>query len=72
MTYKAHFDGHAIVLDEPAALAPGQAVRVTVDEAPPPADGRPWMAFAGVSRGLARDGARFIEELRREDWGDRA
>jgi len=28
---KAHFDGHSIVLDEPAVLAVGQAVRVIVE-----------------------------------------
>lgn len=28
---KGHFDGHAIVLDEPATLAVGQAVRVIVE-----------------------------------------
>ena len=32
---KDHFDGTAVVLDEPVALAVGQAVRVLVD--PPPA-----------------------------------
>jgi uncharacterized protein (DUF2249 family) len=31
---KAHFDGHSIVLDEPATLAVGQAVRVIVDTDP--------------------------------------
>lgn len=29
---KGHFDGHAVVLDEPASLPVGQAVRVTVIE----------------------------------------
>lgn len=28
---KAHFDGHSIVLDEPATLAVGQSVRVLVE-----------------------------------------
>jgi hypothetical protein len=28
---KAHFDGHSIVLDEPATLAVGQAVHVIVE-----------------------------------------
>jgi hypothetical protein len=28
---KAHFDGHSIVLDEPAALVAGQMVRVIVE-----------------------------------------
>jgi hypothetical protein len=31
---KAHFDGHSIVLDEPATLAVGQAVRVIVEPQP--------------------------------------
>ncbi len=30
-TIKAHFDGQSIVLDEPAELAVGQAVRVIVE-----------------------------------------
>lgn len=30
---KGHFDGHGIVLDEPAMLAVGQEVRVIVDSA---------------------------------------
>ncbi len=28
---RAHFDGHSIVLDEPAALTPGQTLRVLVE-----------------------------------------
>ena len=31
-TLRAHFDGHAIVLDEPAELTVGQAVRVIVED----------------------------------------
>ncbi len=31
---KAHFDGQSIVLDEPAALAVGQALRVIVEPQP--------------------------------------
>ncbi len=34
-SFKGHFDGTAIVLDEPATLAVGQVVRVIVD---------PWVA----------------------------
>jgi hypothetical protein len=31
VTIKGHFDGNAVVLDEPASLIVGQAVRVIVD-----------------------------------------
>jgi hypothetical protein len=31
MTIRGHFDGHAVVLDEPASLAVGQEVRIVVD-----------------------------------------
>lgn len=31
---KGHFDGHAVVLDEPASLAVGQAVTVTAVDSP--------------------------------------
>jgi hypothetical protein len=47
---KAHFDGRAIVLDEPATLAVGQAVRVIVENAPegtaPPAPRESRFGFA--------------------------
>lgn len=35
---KGHFDGHSIVLDEPASLAVGQEVRVFIEPIPTPDD----------------------------------
>ena len=34
MTIRGHFDGHVVVLDEPACLAVGQRVRLIVDDEP--------------------------------------
>jgi hypothetical protein len=48
---KAHFDGHSIVLDEPATLAVGQAVRVIVE--PQPAMNRAELSAADLAE-LAR------------------
>lgn len=50
---KGHFDGKAVVLDEPAALLVGQAVRVVVepavtDESPP----RKRKPLAGFAKGM--------------------
>ena len=50
---KGHFDGTAVVLDEPASLAVGQQVRVVIDppdpnETPP----TPRKSLAGFAKGM--------------------
>lgn len=57
-SFKGHFDGSTVVLDEPASLAVGQVVRIIVDA---PADAAAEVplrtTLAGFSKGLfvARD-----------------
>lgn len=48
---KGHFDGNAVVLDEPASLAVGQQVRVAIDSSPAnqAAPGRP--SLVGFAKG---------------------
>jgi hypothetical protein len=50
-TIKGHFNGDAIVLDEPASLTVGQEVRVVIDSEPPekPEPARP--SLFGFAKG---------------------
>lgn len=54
MTFiKGHFDGTAVVLDEPATLAVGQAVRIVVEaEASGIAPTQPRKSLAGFAKGM--------------------
>ncbi|QDU89883.1 hypothetical protein Pla175_32790 [Pirellulimonas nuda] len=61
---KGHFDGHSIVLDEPASLAVGQEVRVIVEPSPlvaPPKPARP--SLAGFAKGMFAMSDDFNEPL---------
>ncbi len=53
---KAHFDGTAVVLDEPASLTVGQQVRVVIDSSDSPdANELPHMprkSLAGFAKGM--------------------
>ena len=62
---KGHFDGTAIVLDEPATLAVGQIVRVVVEPEPAPAvDAKPGRPpLAGFAKGMFDMRADFNEPL---------
>ncbi len=51
VTIKGHFDGTAVVLDEPADLAVGQVVRGVVEPVPA-AEAGPWRpSLAGFAKG---------------------
>ncbi len=49
---KGHFDGNTIVLDEPAMLAIGQAVRVIVDPSPRADADAPRRSLRGIAKGM--------------------
>lgn len=49
---KGHFDGTAIVLDEPAELEIGQAVRVIVDSARNGNGDAPRRSLRGIAKGI--------------------
>ncbi len=55
ISLQGHFDGTAIVLDEPATLAVGQRVRVVVE---PPSSGLP----AGQPLGAWQGKLRIVDE----------
>lgn len=52
-SFKGHFDGTAVVLDEPTTLAVGQAVRVEVEVPPaePSSGPRRRRSLAGFAKG---------------------
>jgi hypothetical protein len=50
LTIKGHFDGTAVVLDEPASLAVGQVVQVVVEPAAEPTP-PPRRSLAGFAKG---------------------
>jgi hypothetical protein len=52
-SFKGHFDGTSVVLDEPAALEVGQAVRVEVEEPAPAAEPaqQPRRTLTGFAKG---------------------
>ena len=54
LTIKGHFDGTAVVLDEPAELAVGQVVRVVVEptQVTDPALPAPGRSRFGFAKGL--------------------
>ena len=49
---KGHFDGHSIVLDEPATLKVGQAVRVVVDGIEAKEQPTARKSLAGFAKGM--------------------
>jgi len=52
-TIKGHFDGQAIVLDEPVELSIGQVVRIIVDREPPnEAEKKPRPSRFGFAKGM--------------------
>jgi len=60
---KGHFDGTAVVLDEPADLEIGQAVRIIVE---PPNDGNgdgPHRSLRGIAKGMFEMHDDFNEPL---------
>ena len=65
---KGHFDGTAVVLDEPATLAVGQAVRIVVIDDPPPAATPPRRRLAGFAKGMFEMRDDFNDPL--EDFAD--
>lgn len=58
---KGHFDGRAVVLDEPATLAVGQEVRVVVDSSIPAKPAR--ASLAGFAKGMFEMRDDFDEPL---------
>ena len=50
LSIKGHFDGTTVVLDEPASLEVGQAVRIVVELAAAPTAPRP--SLAGFAKGM--------------------
>ncbi len=63
VSIKGHFDGTAVVLDEPATLAVGQAVRVVI-EGPAVAPTRPpRQSLAGFAKGMFVMGDDFNDPL---------
>ncbi len=71
MTYKAHFDGHAIILDEPVALAPGQEVEVEVfAPVSPSVRTAERVKYFGIFKDMPVDGCKYAEDLRSE-WEGR-
>ncbi len=49
---KGHFDGTSVVLDEPATLALGQAVRVIVDPTVDANADAPRKSLRGIAKGM--------------------
>ena len=63
LSLRAHYNGSAIVLDEPATLQPGQRLRVIVE---PPADDPadpPRRSIRGAARGMFEMGDDFNDPL---------
>lgn len=53
LSIKGHFDGNAIVLDEPATLEVGQSVRIVVDADSVKSDSKsPRKSLAGFAKGM--------------------
>jgi len=71
VTFKAHFDGKAIVLDEPVSLTRGQSLRIVVEEAEavPASEKRPDRVPGRQADDRVVISPDFDEELGDAFWG---
>lgn len=64
LSIKGHFDGNAIVLDEPATLEVGQSVRIVVEAEAIKSDSKsPRKSLAGFAKGMFEMREDFNEPL---------